>query len=288
MLEELLDFIHSNFAVDPATGRVTKPDGRLFTAARFQGLPLTAKEVVWVYSQRQLPVGILLRNPDRLTHKFALNNLERYDESEEERKVYRNPIGFRLAWRYREKEPPVMVELAEYQTITSIVRISPMNFRYSEIGLKEEEVQRRKRTKNALHRTNLKENTLWKIMTDDLCLVKGSKEIVVGRWMGRARGHQTYSHKEMQDTRIHSFTSVKVRAPRPNKKRGIYARERIAESQAILEARDAEEKARQLKSLRITAKDSPILQYTEEVLFPSLQKETFLLDMAKWISHNSL
>ncbi len=287
MIEELLEFISKNFTVDPDTGRVTKPDGKLLTATKFQGLPLTAKEVVWAYSQRQLPVGILLLDPDRQVHKFALNNLDRYDESEEERRLYKSPHKYRLAWAYREKAPPIIVELAEYRTVTSIIKLSPVNWRYSEVGLSKEESQRFRRTKSALHRTNLVENAYWEVMTDELCLIKGDKRMGLGRWINHARHHQTYSHKDRPAT-IHSFTELKIRPARVNGKLGRYAQERVLESRQQIEVTAKETAERQKRMLRRTSKDSPLLKYAEEVLFPSLQREAFDLEMAKWIAENTL
>ncbi len=287
MIEELLEFISKNFTVEPDTGRVTKPDGKLLTATKFQGLPLTAKEVVWAYSQRQLPVGIMLLDPDRQVHKFALDNLEQYDESEEQRKVYRNPTGQRLAWEYREGVPPVLVELSEYRTVTSIIKLSPMNWRYSEIGLSEEEARRFQLTRNALRLTNLAENAYWKVMTENLRLIRGKSISSLGSWINHARHSQTYSHKDRPAT-IHEFTELKVRRPRANKKLGRYAQERIAESQQQTETSAKDTIERQQRMLRRTSKDSPLLKYAEEVLFPSLQREAFDLEMAKWITENTI
>ena len=276
------------FTVEPDTGRVvSKADGKLLTACKFKSLPLTAKEVVWAYSQRQLPVGIMLLDPDRQAHKFALNNLDKYDESEEERKVFMSKPRFRLAWAYWPDKRPVLVELAEYRVTTSLIKLSPLNWRYGEFGRDKDELTRFQRTKRELHNTNLRENTYWEVLTDTLRLVRDVRSISFGGWVRTARHSQTYSHQDREVT-IHQPSEVKVRTARPNKKLGNYAQGRITESREVVTSQAQKMIEKQQRTARRKLKDSPLLKYTEEVLFPSHAREEFDMEMARWISDNSI
>jgi hypothetical protein len=283
MLEELLYYIDTTFEVDPEAGQVLeKATGRLLTATKFQTLPLTAKEVVWAYSQRALPVGIMLRDPDRRVRRFALDNLEPYDEGSDEKKLFTSMTQFRLAWAYWPGRRPVLVELVEYRVTSSLVKLSPLNWRYSEFGRDQEELARFQQTRRELRNTNLKENSYWEVPTTSLRLVRDVRSIAFGRWIRTARHKQTLSHLDGRVT-IHQPNEVKLRTARPNKKRGKYAQERLAEYQA-----QAEHKARQEHAVSRKVRNSPLQQYVKEALFPSPIRREFDQRMAKWIANNTL
>jgi hypothetical protein len=280
MLDELLTFIHLNFEVDQEAGQVLeKATGRRLTATKFQTLPLTAKEVVWAHSQRALPIGIMLRDPDRLVRRFALDNLAQYDPEEEEAKLCRISFNLRLAWHYWPDAGPLLVELCEYGLRASIVRLSPINWRF-QAGVPAVELNRLKRTKAELRRTNLKENSLWRISTERLVLVYGREVQEMGRWVKKLRHRQTFSHRQSLQI-CHEVADLQVR-PR-HQDTSSYKGRRLAELQQQSEARSAPFLTPPPHPIF-----SPLSQYAKENLFPSPARREFDQRMAKWICANTL
>ena len=280
MIDELLQFIHLTFEVDPESGQVLeKATGKLLTATKFQTLPLTAKEVVWAYSQRSLPIGIMLRDPDRLVRRFALDNLGQYDPEEEEAKLCRVSFNRRLAWHYWPDAGPLLVELCEYGLRASVVRLSPINWRF-QAGVPAVELNRLQRTKAELRRTNLKENGLWRVSTERLVLVYGREVQEMGRWVKEFRHHQTFSHRQSLQI-CHEVADLQVRPKRQDT--SSYKGRRLAELQQQAEARSAPFLTPPPHPI-----PSPLSQYVKEVLFPSPTRREFDRRMAKWIANNTL
>jgi hypothetical protein len=257
-----LEFIHSQFNVDPQAGTVQWKDGRKLTACKFHGLVLTPKEVVWAYSQKELPIGIVRTDPDIGPH---VNNLEKYQEEET---TY--PLGWRLAWRYHQRMPPVLVELSEYGLLRSIIRVSPSNWRTKD--------ERLKKTRAALRRTNIKENSHWEVRTEELVLVRGKgrcDECALGRNVKLIRHGQTYSHRKA--TRIRTAADIIIRPARKRNSKNPYVKAKVSEF---------EEPAMECQPLPPSTKQ-PIREYAREVI-QSLKREEYDRRMARWITGNSL